>query len=309
MAIKNTSDTPAESTPTTPQPDKQPKLECGIIMPISEMGTYSEAHWLDVRRIIIAAAKEAEFTAEMVSTGADVGIIHANIINNIYQNQMVVCDVSGKNPNVMFELGLRLASKLPVIIIKDDSTTYSFDTSPIEHLEYRRDLRIFDTLDFQKRLTKKIKDTYTASQQKGYKTFLDHFGNYTLANVEDKAVDLSQFMGAIFSRLDAIEQNQNSTNRRSFVSQSVKNPASTRVIRNELKELIQPFVNSYLAGSIINNSDHFESVCRDVTNQVKKVFAQEVDELPMTIVIQAVRGAVENFLDNRSPRTNSPLDN
>jgi len=32
----------------------------------------------------------------------------------------------------MFELGLRLAFDKPAIIVKDDNTSYSFDTAPIE---------------------------------------------------------------------------------------------------------------------------------------------------------------------------------
>jgi hypothetical protein len=34
-----------------------------------------------------------------------------------------------KNPNVMFELGMRLAFDKPAIIIKDNRTNYSFDTA------------------------------------------------------------------------------------------------------------------------------------------------------------------------------------
>ncbi|WP_353118770.1 hypothetical protein [Myroides odoratus] len=55
-------------------------------------------------------------------------------MNNIYNDEIVVCDVSSKNPNVMFELGLRLAFDKPTIIIKDEKTGYSFDTGVIEHL-------------------------------------------------------------------------------------------------------------------------------------------------------------------------------
>lgn len=75
----------------------------------------------------------------------------------MYENPIVVCDVSGKNPNVMFELGIRLAFDKPTIIIKDDKTSYSFDTSPIEHLEYPRDLRYNRIEDFKSKLTDKIK--------------------------------------------------------------------------------------------------------------------------------------------------------
>ena len=54
---------------------------------------------------------------------------------------MVVVDVSWKNPNVMFELGLRLAFDRPTIVVKDIETDYAFDTSPIVHVLYPRSLR------------------------------------------------------------------------------------------------------------------------------------------------------------------------
>ena len=114
---------------------------CGVVMPISEIDGCSESHWADVRGIIDQAVEQAGFVPNLVSEADDVGIIHKRIIQNLYDNPIVVCDVSGKNPNVMFELGIRLAFDKPTIIIKDDKTSYSFDTSSIEHIEYPRDLR------------------------------------------------------------------------------------------------------------------------------------------------------------------------
>ena len=91
---------------------------CGIVMPISGMDGCSESHWSDVLRIISEAIDEADFEGNLVSNADDVGIIHKRIIQNLYDNPMVVCDVSGKNPNVMFELGLRLAFDKPTVIIR-----------------------------------------------------------------------------------------------------------------------------------------------------------------------------------------------
>ncbi len=54
---------------------------------------------------------------------------------------IVVCDISARNANVMFELGMRLAFDKPTVIIKDERTPYSFDISSIEHLDYPSDLR------------------------------------------------------------------------------------------------------------------------------------------------------------------------
>lgn len=125
--------------------------KCGIIMPISQMEGYPSDHWFDVNNIIIDALNPS-FEVRIVSEADESGIIQKNIIRNLYHNEVIVCDVSGKNPNVMFELGIRLAFDKPTIIIKDDLTDYSFDTSIIEHLEYPKDLRFAKIVEFKKKL-------------------------------------------------------------------------------------------------------------------------------------------------------------
>ena len=104
---------------------------CGIVMPISSLDGCTEAHWSDVLEILTESIEQAGFDGNLVSNADDVGIIQKRIIQNLYDNPIVVCDVSGKNPNVMFELGMRLAFDKPTIIVKDDRTTYSFDTRAI----------------------------------------------------------------------------------------------------------------------------------------------------------------------------------
>jgi hypothetical protein len=168
---------------------------CGIIMPISALGECSEAHWLDVRNILFEAIESAGFTPQMVSEAEDIGVIQKRIIQNIYSNPIVVCDISGKNPNVMFELGMRLAFDRPTIILKDDKTTYSFDTSPIEHLEYPRDLRFPKIVEFQEKLIEKIQGTYrTATTEPDYTTFLKHFGTFTVPVLETKEVPKEEYI-------------------------------------------------------------------------------------------------------------------
>lgn len=135
-------------------------LTCGIVMPISTIDACSEDHWRDVRLILSEAIEDAGFAPQLVSDADDVGIIQKRIIQNLYENPIVVCDVSAKNPNVMFELGMRLAFDRPTIIVKDDKTSYSFDTSPVEHLAYPRDLRFSKIVEFKESLSEKIKGTY-----------------------------------------------------------------------------------------------------------------------------------------------------
>jgi hypothetical protein len=185
---------------TNGPPAKQPEDEhakpvCGIVMPISAVDGCAETHWLDVREILSEAIDAAGFEANLVSDADEVGIIQKRIIQNIYENPIVVCDVSGKNPNVMFELGLRLAFDKPTIIVKDDKTSYSFDTSIIEHLEYPRDLRFSKIVDFKDELTEKIQATHEkALKDKNYTTFLKHFGTFTVPKLDTQEVSKDTFI-------------------------------------------------------------------------------------------------------------------
>jgi len=192
------------------------KPTCGIIMPISAIDGCPSEHWTEVKGIISEAICTAGYSSNLVSDADDIGIIQQRIIQNIYNNDIVVCDVSGKNPNVMFELGMRLAFDKPAIIVIDDKTDYSFDTSPIEHLSYPRDLRYNKILDFKEQLAKKIKATdEKAKSDPSYTTFLKNFGTFEIAHVEKKEGTINDLllerMDLVAHRLFRLEDRLNIT--------------------------------------------------------------------------------------------------
>ncbi len=117
-------------------------------MPISAMDGYPASHW-DAVKSIITEALATDFDVELVSVADNVGIIQARIVQNLYNNPIVICDISGRNPNVMLELGMRLAFDKAAVVIKDSITANPFDTSPIEYLEYPRDLNYYSIVDFK----------------------------------------------------------------------------------------------------------------------------------------------------------------
>lgn len=173
-------------------------LKCGIVMPISASDGYSAEHWIDVKSIIVEAVEnidEVDFTARLVSEADDIGVIQKRIVHGVYGSDVVVCDVSGKNPNVMFELGLRLAFDKPTIIIKDDKTDYMFDTGVIEHLTYPRDLRFQRIVEFKKVLAEKVFATYTAAKNDpSHSTFLKSFGPIKISQIPVKETSTEQLM-------------------------------------------------------------------------------------------------------------------
>ncbi|AZZ76655.1 hypothetical protein CCX46_16355 [Pseudomonas sp. RU47] len=163
-------------------------LTCGLVMPISAMDGCSAEHWVEVKNIIcdaIGSIEDVAFTSKLVSEQDDVGVIQKRIVQNIYLSDVVVCDVSCKNANVMFELGMRLAFDKPTILIKDDKTDFSFDTGVIEHLVYPRDLRFSRIVTFKKLLAEKVSATYQASlNDPHHSTFLKNFGSFKVASVD-----------------------------------------------------------------------------------------------------------------------------
>lgn len=166
-------------------------------MPISAIDGCSPGHWAEVREFLVDAIHDIDvprFFAKLVSEEADVGMILRRIVQNVYKSDIIVCDVSGKNANVMFELGMRLAFDKPVVIVKDDKTDYSFDTSIIEHLEYPRDLRYPLMVEFKRQLQSKIVATVEASQRKEYEGFLKNFGTFTVATLEQKKGSIEEVL-------------------------------------------------------------------------------------------------------------------
>jgi hypothetical protein len=196
---------------TTKEKGKLERPHCGVIMPISGTTDYPANHWADMLQLIQEAAKDAKFTCEIVSaTGRD-DIIHASIVTNIYQNEIVVCDVSSRNPNVMLELGLRLASKLPLIIIFDGEGNYPFDIGTIRYIGYRKDMRYYDINKFKRELTSKILEVYDTHKKGKYQSFLSHFKNvnFDLDNIGTETQTLKDFMERIDERLFSLERNSN----------------------------------------------------------------------------------------------------
>ncbi|WP_293876693.1 MULTISPECIES: hypothetical protein [unclassified Sphingomonas] len=97
-------------------------------MPLAERdGIRSSGYFKEVYESIInPAVKQAGFIAQTaIRTGSD--LIHSTIINEIADADIVLADLTDHNPNVLFELELRMAQNKPVAIIKSDDTGRIFD--------------------------------------------------------------------------------------------------------------------------------------------------------------------------------------
>lgn len=89
-------------------------------------------------------------------------IIMEDIWVKINQSAFVVADVTGKNPNVMYELGIVHSIGKPSILITQDTGEIPFDTKYLRHYEYEDVGGGFDKLGntFRERVEKIYNDHY-----------------------------------------------------------------------------------------------------------------------------------------------------
>lgn len=275
---------------------------CGIVMPISAIDGLDEEHWVEVYDIHSEAIANAGFEPNLVSDAASSGIIHARIVRNLYSNPMVVCDVSALNPNVMLELGLRLAFDKPTVVVKDDKTDYSFDTSPIDHIEYRRDLRHQNAIDFKEKLEVKVRATYRKSQEDpNHSTFLKHFGKFEIANLGSQTVSKGEY---ILKELELIRSEiaalRNIPRYRAARSQGAQRAILNQMISEALPDsAIKP-----LEGADIENlnSPELDELLDSVVDHVYERLPVGIKELSNE---GSIRWAVKMELRNRARSLNS----
>ena len=102
--------------------------QCFVIMPISDPEDYEPGHFKCVYEdILIPAIKEAGYTPKRADDDKSSSMIQVNIIQDIIESPMAVCDLSSRNPNVLFELGIRQAFDLPVVLVQEEGTPRIFD--------------------------------------------------------------------------------------------------------------------------------------------------------------------------------------
>lgn len=112
--------------------------ECFIIMPISDQDGYETNHFSKVySQIIKPAVERAGYICKRADDEVNTHMIPLTIIQNLIEAPMAICDLSSKNPNVMFELGIRQAFNMPVVLIQDDKTPRIFDVGTLNTLTYQ----------------------------------------------------------------------------------------------------------------------------------------------------------------------------
>ena len=111
------------------EPGNAGRKTCFVAMPVTTPTSYADelrdADHFDhvLEHLFKPALEQADYTV-IPPKMLGAALIHAEIIKHLEQADLVLADLSGHNPNVFFELGIRTSLDRPVVLVKDAWTEY-----------------------------------------------------------------------------------------------------------------------------------------------------------------------------------------
>ncbi|MCG9950774.1 hypothetical protein MIB43_012660 [Providencia rettgeri] len=222
------------------------KKTCFVIMPIAETGGYEHGHFTRVyRHLIKPACERAGFIPIRADDVSSSNMIVVDILKKIVESDIAICDLSSRNPNVLYELGLRQAFNKKTIIIKDKDTSSPFDVSGFRYTEYDQILRIDNVQNEIISISKALKDTFESKDDINsivqlLKIKPAEIGDMTKLNTNETF--MLNVLNSLQNKIDKLSSNS------SFHSKNKLDPYEMERIYKNLGELL----NVYSLKDIVN---------------------------------------------------------
>lgn len=228
----------AKKTPDTTEVKVIPENnDCFIIMPIADHPDYKQGHFKRVYEDIIKpACQAAGYRAVRADDVAQTNLIHLDILQKLLESPMAICDLSTRNPNVLFELGLRQAFDKPTILIQEVGTPQIFDINLFRYTQYRNGLDYRDVLADQKAIQKVIEETKQAvAENKSVNSIIKLLSITNPASLQDSSnFEDKEYFQILMSEIQGIKnslaRNNNFTN-----SKYIINPENERNLSTQIK--------------------------------------------------------------------------
>ncbi len=193
--------------------EKTSKGNCFIIMPIStpEPDQYNEdqQHFKHVLEcLLVPAVKKAGFNpVSPVSKGSD--IIQAEIIKNLAEADLVLCDMSVLNANVFYELGIRTALDKPIALVADDRLKkIPFDMAILNCKTYKADLKSWELEEDVRVIADHISDAFEKAA--GGNSMWKYFGVAQVGEFKPGSADITDKVEFLTQEIMALRKEERS---------------------------------------------------------------------------------------------------
>lgn len=170
------------------------------------------------------------------------GDINQDIINHVQQADLCIIDLTGLNPNVMYEFGIRYQAKLPYIVCAKMGTTLPFDTTSVRTIFYDD----IGTTNESRRVKNLIRNFIQVFERQGYQSM--------------EAVTLTSLYNMLQTVLEKLESIRPAAG---YTSNNTANPA-TEDVDEILRQLDPSEAFRYaLTTNQIKLAENLLEYCRD----------------------------------------------
>lgn len=124
--------------------DENKKI-CFVISPIGDEGTViRERSDQILKHIITSSVEQLGYSIIRADKIAEPGIITTQIIEHIVDAELVIADLTDKNPNVFYELAIRHATRKPLVQLINKGEVIPFDVAATRIIQF--DLQSLDSV-------------------------------------------------------------------------------------------------------------------------------------------------------------------
>lgn len=223
-----------------------------MITPIGGDGSAIRRHIDGIIQAAIRPVLEPEYEVIVAHKISEPGSITKQVIKHIYSDELVITNLTERNPNVMYELAFRHSLGKPVIMIAEKGTNlpsdiimertifYQNDASGV--LELRQELKkVLEEIDFEK-VSSPIHDVLRDIDREAKIVKLSEESSPDLSSVKGDAVKY------IIDRLDRIERNistEKTVDDMKFLEATFSYRKKPEILRNEKD--IDTYIFSHIA--------------------------------------------------------------
>lgn len=109
---------------------EQQEQQCFVITPIGDVESETRKRSDQIfKHVISPAVEECGYSPLRADHISEPGIITSQVIQHIVNDPLVIADLSGRNPNVFYELAVRHAIKKPLVQIIKKGESIPFDVA------------------------------------------------------------------------------------------------------------------------------------------------------------------------------------
>lgn len=263
--------------------DEEENKRCFVIMPFSTPKGYEENHFTKIYEQII---KPAVIKAGLKPERVDEDFLSTDIVTKIFKGltecDMAICDLSSRNPNVLYELGIRQAYNKPVLLIKDEKTENIFDVGGLTTISYESNRLYENVIDAVERISQALIDNLSNKESvvdiiRGRLGGKFEASKIPTGKSMDKDDMIISLLSSLTEDMDSIKRRINRDNNVYFVNDI--SASSYEKIRKELVE-IRDYLKSMDekdAGNI--NVENFLRICNRYIHMPKNMFMDSLDDV------------------------------